>query len=131
MYTVVIMPSMLSTRYPACDPCYAHVTLHPLSAPCSAYRPSMTIPSPDAYLTLPTDLANQVKMAQFISHLTVAPIGSKIPMSAEVQWIDSLGNPTKTGTISGTVETLIEFDGEAPIAVLSTGEKISLSTISE
>lgn len=88
----------------------------------------MTTPTPDAYLLATDDYANNEKKLRFIEHVTVAPLGSKIPMALTVQWVGSLGNPTKTGSISGTIETLIEFEGEAPIVVFSTGERVSLET---
>lgn len=88
----------------------------------------MTTPAPDAYLLHTEDSENSRKKSRFIEHVTVAPLGSKIPMSFQVQWVDSSGNPTKTGFISGTIETVIEFEGEEPIVVFSTGEKISLET---
>jgi hypothetical protein len=88
----------------------------------------MTTPTPDAYLLDTDEAENQIRKQRFIDHVSVAPLGSRIPMSLDVQWVDSLGNPTKTGTISGTIETVIEFEGEEPIVVFSTGERISLET---
>lgn len=52
-------------------------------------------------------------------------------MSLEVQWVDSAGNPTKRGSISGTIETIIEIEDEDSIVVFSTGERVSLGTYSE
>jgi hypothetical protein len=88
----------------------------------------MTTPTPDAYLLNTDNSENRRKKQLFIDHVSVAPLGSKIPMSLEVQWVDSSGNPTKISSISGTIETVIEFEGEAPIIVFSTGERISLET---
>jgi hypothetical protein len=88
----------------------------------------MTTPTPDAYLLATDDPENENKKQSFIEHISVAPMGSKVPMYLEVQWVDSLGNPSKTGSISGTIETVIEFEGEAPIVVFSTGERVSLET---
>lgn len=91
---------------------------------------SMTI-RPDAYL-IPVEYAeNNRKKQLFIEHVERAPLGSKIPMSLAVQWVDSSGNPTKRGTISGTIETIIELEDEDSIVVFSTGERISLGTFSE
>lgn len=119
----------------ACDPCYRHVTdvtqvlqrvvRERFSQPIVL---GMTTPTPDAYLLDTDDSECRSKKKRFIEHVSVAPLGSKIPMSFEVQWVDAAGNPTKTGSISGTIETLIEFEGEEPIVVFSTGEKISLET---
>lgn len=88
----------------------------------------MTTPTPDAYLLDTDDHDNRARKRLFIEHVAVAPLGTKIPMSFEVQWVDSLGNPTKKGSISGTIETVIEFAGDDPIVVFSTGERISLET---
>lgn len=88
----------------------------------------MTTPTPDAYLIDTDDYENKNKKRRFVEHVTVAPLGSKIPMSLDVQWVDSLGNPTRKGTISGVIETIIEFEGDAPIVVFSTGERVSLET---
>lgn len=91
---------------------------------------NMTI-RPDAYL-VPVDCAeNNRKKQLFIDHVERAPLGSKIPMSLDVQWVDSAGNPTKRGSISGTIETIIEIEDEDSIVVFSTGERISLATFSE
>lgn len=88
--------------------------------------------TPNAYL-LPTDDDSQgtEKRRKFVQHMESAPIGAKVPFILNVQWVDSSGNPTKQGTISGTIETLIELDGEEPIVVFSTGERVSLSTLSD
>lgn len=91
---------------------------------------NMTI-RPDAYLTPVEYAENNHKKQQFIEHVERAPLGSKIPMSLDVQWVDSSGNPTKRGTISGTIETIIELEDEDSIVVFSTGERISLATFSE
>lgn len=119
----------------ACDPCYRHVTdvtqvLQRMSWD-GLFQPivlGMTTPTPDAYLLDTDDSECKDKKKRFVEHVSVAPLGSKIPMSFEVQWVDAAGNPTKTGSISGTIETIIEFEGEAPIVVFSTGERISLET---
>lgn len=90
----------------------------------------MTI-RPDAYLTPVEYAENNRKKQQFIEHVERAPLGSKIPMTLDVQWVDSSGNATKRGTISGTIETVIELEDEDSIVVFSTGERISLATFSE
>lgn len=90
----------------------------------------MTI-RPDAYLVPVVSIENRTKKQRFIEHVERAPLGSKIPMSLEVQWVDSAGNPTKRGSISGTIETIIEIEDEDSIVVFSTGERVSLGTYSE
>lgn len=88
----------------------------------------MATPKPDAYLLFVEDSDDSVKKHHFIEHVLAAPLGSKIPFMFDVQWVDSAGEPTKTGRISGTIETLIELQGEEPMVVFSTGEIISLGT---
>ena len=90
----------------------------------------MTI-RPDAYLVPVVSIENRTKKQRSIEHVERAPLGSKIPMSLEVQWVDSAGNPTKRGSISGTIETIIEIEDEDSIVVFSTGERVSLGTYSE
>jgi hypothetical protein len=90
----------------------------------------MTI-KPDAYLLPTSNPENETKKQGFINYIQIAPVGAKIPFLLEVQWVDSSGNPSKQGSISGTIETIIEIEDEAPIVVFSTGERISLATFSE
>lgn len=85
---------------------------------------------PDAYLLFAEDPDNAAKKRKFVQHMEIAPIGAKVPFTLDVQWVDSSGNATKKGSISGTIETLIEVEGEETIAVFSTGERISLQTFS-
>lgn len=89
----------------------------------------MATPTPDAYLLPTDDYDSSIRKQRFIDHLVSAPLGSKIPMSLNVQWVDSLGEPTKTGSISGTIVTVIEFEDEDAIVVFSTGERVSLGTL--
>lgn len=85
----------------------------------------------DAYL-LPTDgYENTMKKNKFIEFIRVAPHGTSLPFTLDVQWVDTAGNPTKTGSISGTIVTVLEVEDESPVVVFSSGERVSLDTLDD
>lgn len=86
------------------------------------------ITRPDAYLSQQIPPHAKLLMGETSLVANLELIGD-ILMSWSVKFVDSSGDVTGEGFITGRISSIVEFAGQPPIAVFSTGERVALELL--